>query len=327
MIGAIFPGQGSQHVGMCQDFYEQFSGVRQLFQEIEDTLHLNLHRVMFDGSEDDLRATDKAQPALLATSIAIAHVLSQEWGVTGAQWSMMAGHSLGEYTALHLSGVLPLTQTLELIKARGQAMSTITAGGMIAVIGLSYDVLIGMLTDFNQEGVPCYLANDNSPQQGVISAASVHLPLIAQRARELGSIKTVILNVSGPFHSTMMRSAQDLFAPLLDIVPFCRPVCAVVTNFSGKDQINPMVIKDHARQQMTHPVLWRQSQLTMAASGLTHVVEIGAGKVLSGLAKKTIPHVQTYVLNSIDGIKQWGVMWENYVDAAQKNKRLSAVAI
>jgi [acyl-carrier-protein] S-malonyltransferase len=312
---------------MCQDFYEQFFGVRQLFQEIEDTLHLNLHRVMFDGSEDELRATDKAQPALLATSVAIAHVLSQEWGVKGKEWSMMAGHSLGEYTALHLSGVLPLTKTLELIKARGQAMATITAGGMMAVIGLSCDALTGMLTDFNQEGVPCYLANDNSPQQGVISAASVHLPLIAQRAKELGSLKTVILNVSGPFHSTMMRGAQDLFVPLLDIVSFCPPVCAVVTNFSGKDQINPMVIKDHTRQQMTSSVLWRQSQLTMAASGLTHLVEIGAGKVLSGLAKKTIPHVQTYALNSIDGIKQWGVMWQNYVDAGQKDQNLSAMAM
>jgi [acyl-carrier-protein] S-malonyltransferase len=274
-----------------------------------------------------LRATDKAQPALLATSVAIAHVLSQEWGVKGKEWSMMAGHSLGEYTALHLSGVLPLTKTLELIKARGQAMATITAGGMMAVIGLSCDALTGMLTDFNQEGVPCYLANDNSPQQGVISAASVHLPLIAQRAKELGSLKTVILNVSGPFHSTMMRGAQDLFVPLLDIVSFCPPVCAVVTNFSGKDQINPMVIKDHTRQQMTSSVLWRQSQLTMAASGLTHLVEIGAGKVLSGLAKKTIPHVQTYALNSIDGIKQWGVMWQNYVDAGQKDQNLSAMAM
>ncbi|MBM3632045.1 MAG: ACP S-malonyltransferase [Alphaproteobacteria bacterium] len=327
MIGAIFPGQGSQHVGMCQDFYEQFSGVRLLFQEIEDTLHFNLHRVMFDGSEEELRATDKAQPALFATSVAIAHVLSQEWGITSNHWSMMAGHSLGEYTALHLSGVLSFTQTLELIKARGQAMATITAGGMIAVIGLSCDVLNGMLADFNQQEVPCHLANDNSPQQGVISAASAHLPLIAQRSRELGAIKSVILNVSGPFHSTMMRGAQDLFTPLLDIMPFCLPVCTVVTNFSGKDQKNPMVIKDHARQQMTNSVLWRQSQLTMAASGLTHVVEIGAGKVLSGLAKKTIPHVQTYVLNSVDGIKQWGVMWQNYLDAAQKEPPLSAVAI
>ena len=313
---------------MCQDFYEQFHVVRELFQEIEDTLHLNLHRIMFDGAEEDLRATDKAQPALLATSVAIARVLFQEWGVTSKEWSMVAGHSLGEYTALHLSGVLPLIQILELIKARGQAMATVSHGGMIAVIGLPCEILTQMIADLNQEGLMCALANDNSPQQGVISAAYAHLPMIAQRARELGAMKTVVLNVSGPFHSVFMRSAEELFAPLLDGMLFAPPLCAVVTNFSGKEQTNPAVIKAHAQQQMTHSVLWRQSQLTMLGSGLTHMVEIGAGKVLCGLAKKTIPCVQTYALNSVDGVKQWGKIWQGYLQSlAEKQDLLSAVAV
>jgi [acyl-carrier-protein] S-malonyltransferase len=241
--------------------------------------------------------------------VAIIHVLEQELGITAEQWRMVSGHSLGEYTALHTAGVITLAQSLELIKARGLAMATIKNGGMLAVIGLSHDVISAMTAHLNQEGIECTLANDNSPQQSVLSAASVHLPLLAERARALGAIKSVILNVSGPFHSPMMRSAQDAFSPLLDITPFCPPQCPIVTNISGKEQTNPMIIKDHARQQMTNSVLWRSTQLTMAAASVTYMVEIGAGKVLSGLAKKTIPHVKIHALNSIEAMNQWQEIW------------------
>lgn len=305
MIAAVFPGQGSQHVGMCHDFYTQFETVRRVFQEVEDTLHQSLTKVMFEGSESDLRATDYAQPALFATSTAILRLLEEELDLRANQWGVMAGHSLGEYTALHGAGVLSLEQTLTLIKLRGQAMATIKNGGMVAVLGLSHEVLSNLAQGLNHEGIPCFLANDNSPQQGVLSAHLEHLPLLVERSRTLGALKSVVLKVSGPFHCALMRSAQDQFTPLLDIMPFCAPQCPLVTNISGRAHLNPMVLKDHARQQMTHPVLWRQSQLSMAASGITHMVEIGAGKVLCGLAKKTIPHVHTHALNSVAALREW----------------------
>jgi len=312
MIAVVFPGQGSQHIGMCHDFYQQFESVQRLFEEVEDTLKLGLSQAMFYGSESDLKATNYAQPALFTTSVAIVRVLEQEWGVTCQNWRMLAGHSLGEYTALHVAGVISFQDGLVLIKERGKAMATITDGGMVAVIGLSHDILVGMVQELNHDGVWCALANDNSPQQGVISAAIQHLPILAEKAKALGAIKSIILNVSGPFHSTMMRAAQEMFVPFLDIMPFCPPQCPIVTNVSGKDQTNPMILKDHARQQMTHSVLWRGTQMTMAAAGIGHMVEIGSGKVLCGLAKKTIPHVHTYALNTVAALAQWETIGASY---------------
>jgi [acyl-carrier-protein] S-malonyltransferase len=260
---------------------------------------------MFDGSESELRATNYAQPALFLTSLAIVRVLEEEFGIIPSQWRLMAGHSLGEYTALHVAGVISLQQTLELIKIRGTAMATIKDGGMIAVMGIAHDVLIQRVQDLNDEGIGCFLANDNSPQQAVISAAAAHLPLLAERLSAFGALKSVILNVSGPFHSAMMASAQDIFAPVLGGVPFSPPCCPMVTNVSGKEQNDATIIKDHMRQQMTHPVLWRTTQLTLAGASVTHIIEIGSGKVLSGLAKKTIPNVQICALNTIGAIQDW----------------------
>ena len=305
MISAVFPGQGSQHVGMCQDFYAQFECTRRLFQEVEDILHLGLRQVMFDGAESDLRATQYAQPALFLTSLAIVHVLEQEFGITPKQWRMVAGHSLGEYTALHVAGVISLTQALELIKARGAAMMTVKNGGMLAVMGLAHDVLIKRIQDLNHEGIWCVLANDNSPQQGVISSATNDLPVLAERFSGFGALKSVILNVSGPFHSERMAPAEDIFVPLLDCVPFSQPCCPVVTNISGQEQTSATIIKEHMRQQMTHSVLWRTTQRTIAASGVSDIIEIGSGKVLSGLAKKTIPNVQACALSTIGAIQEW----------------------
>jgi [acyl-carrier-protein] S-malonyltransferase len=169
---------------------------------------------MFDGSEMELRATHYAQPALFSTSLAIIRVLEQEFGITAQNWRMIAGHSLGEYTALHAAGVVSLAQALTLIHARGKAMATIENGGMVAVIGLLPDALSKMIQDLNHEGVSCVLANDNSPQQAVLSAASPHLPVLVERSRALGAIKSVILNVSGPFHSPMMQPAEKLFTSI-----------------------------------------------------------------------------------------------------------------
>jgi [acyl-carrier-protein] S-malonyltransferase len=301
MHAAIFPGQGSQYVGMGEDLYREFPFVRPLFQEAEDILRYHLMTVMFSGDEEMLRQTQYAQPALFLVSMALMSALEKEFGITIRDFHYAAGHSLGEYSALCAVGSLSFTETLFLIKERCQAMATVTDGGMVAIIGLGRPALEQVIQYCGLGEI----ANDNSPQQLVVSGPRECLLSIAERAREAGASKCVVLNVSGPFHSSLMRPAQEKFSGSLENVSFKDSMIPVVSNVSAKAEQDPQILKENLRQQMTQGVMWKESQLYLSRHGVTSFVELGAGQVLCGLAKRTVPEIQTFSISNGQNLVSW----------------------
>jgi len=290
----IFPGQGSQFVGMGKDLAESFPEAKQTFQEIDDAIGEKLSALIFDGPEDELNLTENTQPALMAVSMAIVNVLKRQAGIDfGKACAFMAGHSLGEYSALTAAGALELKVTAVLLKRRGAAMQKAVPAGqgaMAAILGLEWEqvkTLTKKATDQAGGDEICVAANDNTTGQVVISGTSRAVDIAVNLASEAGAKKALPLPVSVPAHSPKMASAAQTMSYALadtDIRPPCVPV---VSNVTATGEDDPATIRRLLVEQITAPVRWRESILWMKDQGVDEMIELGAGKVLSGLVKRT----------------------------------------
>lgn len=288
MLAFVFPGQGSQKIGMGKELYENFPEARAVFKEVDDALSQNLSKLMFEGAESDLTLTSNAQPALMAVSIAVARTLEKELGQPlSSIGKCVAGHSLGEYSALCAAGALTLADTAKLLRIRGDAMQSavpVGKGAMAAVIGLSIEQIETVCASI--EGGICDVANDNSPGQVVISGEKAAVEAAGEKLKELGAKRVVMLPVSAPFHCSLMQPAADAMAEALSSVPMQTPSFEFFANVSASMIQDPKEIKDLLVKQVTGRVRWRESVEAMAAHGVGTLIELGSGKVLTGLARR-----------------------------------------
>lgn len=288
-IAFVFPGQGSQAVGMGRDLAEAFPVARQVFEEVDDALKQKLSRLMFEGPDDELRLTENAQPGLMAVSMAVIAVLEKECNVTLAdRASYVAGHSLGEYSALAASGALRIADAARLLKLRGQAMQKavpVGEGAMAALLGLDLDAAQEVADEASSVGV-CDCANDNAPGQVVVSGATAAVERAVELAGERGAKRSIMLPVSAPFHCAMMQPAADVMEEALATATVETPLVPLVANVTAHRVEDPEEIRRLLVQQVTSMVRWRESVLYMREQEVELLVEAGAGKVLSGLTRR-----------------------------------------
>ncbi|QCG98465.1 ACP S-malonyltransferase [Azospirillum sp. TSA2s] len=285
----VFPGQGSQAVGMGRELAEAFEVARHTFEEVDDALNQRLSRLMVEGPEADLTLTENAQPALMAVSVAVMRVLASEGGVDLSKHAtFVAGHSLGEYSALCAAGAFSLGDTARLLKLRGQAMQKavpVGKGAMAALLGADLDQAQAIAADAAQ-GEVCSIANDNSVGQVVISGSADAIDRAIALAAERGLKRSVRLPVSAPFHCSLMQPAADAMAEALANVTISAPVVPVVANVTASAVSDPNAIRRLLVEQVTGMVRWRECVLSMKEQGVERLVEVGSGKVLAGLTKR-----------------------------------------
>jgi len=302
----IFPGQGSQQVGMGRDLAEAFPVARHLFEEVDDALGQHLGRLMFQGPDEELVLTENAQPALMAVSMAVVLVLREEGGLDlGKSCSFVAGHSLGEYSALAAAGTLELADAARLLKVRGRAMQDavpVGKGAMAALIGLNFDDVESIASDA-ADGEVCMPANDNAPGQIVISGNKAAVNRALELAAERGCRRNVVLPVSAPFHCSLMKPAAEVMETALADVPLSPPVVPLVANVTAESVNDPSLIRQLLVEQVTSMVRWRESVLYMKGQKVTELVELGAGKVLSGLARRIDRDLSARSVQSPDDIE------------------------
>ena len=296
----IFPGQGSQFIGMGKDLAEAFPEARAVFEEIDDALSQKLFALMTTGSESDLNLTENTQPALMAVSMAIVKVLTGQGGVDLTKsCTFMAGHSLGEYAALTAAGSFDITTTARLLKLRGQAMQRavpVGVGAMAAILGLDFDDVRKITDDAMKEattGESVESANDNSPGQVVVSGHVGAVAIAMKLATERGAKRALPLPVSAPFHCRLMAPAADAMAAALGDTIIAAPCVPIVANITANAVSDPNIIRDLLVKQITGTVRWRESVTWMKEQGITEMIELGAGKVLSGLVKRIEKDVVT----------------------------------
>lgn len=285
-----FPGQGSQAVGMGKALAEAFPAARAVFDEVDSALGQKLSTVIWEGPAEALQLTENTQPALMAMSLATLRVLEAEAGIDLARdAAFVAGHSLGEYSALAAAGSLSITDTARLLRIRGTAMQKATpvgVGAMAALLGLDYETAVAAANEAAQ-GQVCQAANDNGGGQVVVSGDKAAVERAVEIAKAKGAKRAMLLQVSAPFHCRLMQPAADAMADALAKVTVNKPVVPVVANILAGPVTDPDQIRKLLVEQVTGTVRWRESVAYMAAHGVTHFLEIGSGKVLTGLVKRT----------------------------------------
>jgi [acyl-carrier-protein] S-malonyltransferase len=287
----IFPGQGSQAVGMGKALADAFAPAREVFQEVDDALNQKLSRLMWEGPEDQLVLTENAQPAIMAASLAIIRILQKDAGFDLAKHArLVAGHSLGEYTALCAAGAFTLSDTARLLKARGQAMQSavpVGMGGMSALLGAEIDQAEALAKECAEAtGGVCVVANDNAPGQVVISGTKAAIDKAPEIAKAKGIKRAMALNVSAPFHCPLMQPAADKMAEALAAVTIRPLAVPVVANVTASETAEPETIRRLLVEQVTGRVRWRESVLAFRGYGVTTTVEAGGSKVLTGMVKR-----------------------------------------
>ena len=291
-IAFVFPGQGSQAVGMGAELAKAHASARAVFEEVDAALGQKLSEIMFDGPLETLTLTENAQPALMAVSLAAMRVLEQEKGFRlPGKVQYVAGHSLGEYSALAAAGALSVADAARLLKTRGKAMQAavpVGQGAMAALLGVGKEVAEKLSAEAAQ-GEVCQLANDNEPTQAVISGAKTAIDRAGKLAKAHGVRRFMPLNVSAPFHCALMQPAADVMAEALETVEVRQPVVPLIANVLAAPVTDPAEIKRRLVEQVTGTVRWRECVARMAADGVTDIYEIGSGKVLAGLAKRIVP--------------------------------------
>ena len=306
MGALLFPGQGSQVVGMGSEFYSNFSIVKKIFQQADEKLNYPISRIILEGPENELQLTKNTQPAILTVSYSIFKVLKEEFGFDFNSFKYFAGHSLGEYSALVCSGSLDLNDALYLLHERGKAMQAavpIGEGIMIAVLGAKIDEINDLLLSRkNKEGV-CEIANDNADGQVIISGSKNSVQLFQSSLKEK-KIKSIPLKVSAPFHCSLMKPAAETMREKINKTQFNKPLFRIINNVTAKIEGDVDNIKKLLIEQIFSTVKWRETLLHMERDGITNFIEIGPGKAITGMVKRTIKNANTFSINSIADIKQ-----------------------
>lgn len=301
-LAFVFPGQGSQSLGMGGDLATAFASAREVFQEVDDALGQGLFRIMQEGPEDVLTLTENAQPALMAVSLAVTRTLEREFGVAIERASFVAGHSLGEYSALAAAGALTLSDAARLLKLRGQAMQRavpVGEGAMASLIGKNTDVALAeSAASAGAEIGVCVVANDNNTGNVVISGGKAAVDRAIEKAESLGA-RAIRLNVSAPFHCPLMQRAADEMAAALSQTTLIAPKAPLVANVTARPVHDPELIRQQLVEQVTGRVRWRETMDWMAGEGgVSHFAEAGSGKVLSGMIKRAVPDARATPLNT-----------------------------
>lgn len=303
-LAFTFPGQGSQAVAMGQSLYDTLPAARAVFEEVDEALGEKLSALIFEGPEETLRLTANAQPALMAVSLAAMRALEAEgFGVDRA--AMVAGHSLGEYSALAAAGALSISDAARLLRLRGEAMQAAVPAGegaMAALLGLDLDAVDEVSAAVGNSGV-CEIANDNAPGQVVISGAAAAVGEAVEIAKARGARRAVLLPVSAPFHCSLMAPAATAMAEALSAATINAPSVPLMANVSASLLTDPAAIRDSLVAQVTGRVRWRESVAAMAAAGVDRVIEVGAGKVLTGLARRIDKALAAETVNTADDVK------------------------
>jgi len=304
MFSVIFPGQGSQLVGMSKDLYNKYSLVQNLFKEGDDTLGFSLSNLILNGPKEELNFTENTQPAIFMVSYSIFKLIKEEFNIDLNKASFFAGHSLGEYSALASAGSLSFSNTLKILKIRGKAMQSsvpIGAGGMVAVLGSEIEKIENIIKE-NKSKYECFVANDNSEGQIVLSGNINDLEKMMLDLKA-ANIKNIKLPVSAPFHCKLMNKATVIMKEEISKLNFEEPKNSLVSNVTGKEISNLDELKDLLVKQIENRVRWRESVLLMINKGVNQFIEIGPSKVLSGLIKRIDKNVKVSAINTEEDIK------------------------
>ena len=300
MFSVIFPGQGSQSVGMGKDLLQNYQVVKELFKEADDSFKFSFSNLIINGPKDELDKTENTQPAIFLIGYSIFKLLKKEFEIDLNKAEFFAGHSLGEYTALSCSGAISFLDTLNLLKKRGQAMQSalpLGEGGMLAVLGTNIEKVENILKN-NEDKYNCYVANDNSNLQSVVSGKIKDLDLFAEDLKE-NSIKSIKLSVSAPFHCKYMSKATEIMKNEISNLNFNTLSNKIISNVTGKEVENIIEIKKLLVDQIESRVRWRESILYMINKKINKFIEIGPGKVLNGLIKRIDKNVEVVSINEI----------------------------
>ena len=308
MFSVVFPGQGSQFVGMTKELYSEFNYVKELFQQADDALGFSLSKIILEGPKEKLDETENTQPSIFLASQSIYQIIKKETKVDLSKANFFAGHSLGEYSALAASESLNFDQTIKLLKKRGNAMQSAVPkgeGGMLAVLGIDIEKLNKILED-NVSSYKCFIANDNSNGQIVISGKNKDIESLILDLKK-DSIKNIKLPVSAPFHCELMRTATEVMRKEIEITEFKKPNNSIVSNVTSIETRDPLQIKELLIKQIESPVRWRESIIYMVNKGVRKFIEIGPGKVLSGLIKRIDKNLSITNVNGINDIKNLNI--------------------
>lgn len=304
----VFPGQGSQFVGMGKELAENFKSAKEVFQEVNDALSQDLFKIMVEGPESELTLTANTQPALMAHSMAVVRVLEKEFGIhLKDKASFVAGHSLGEYSAACAAGVFSLADTAKLLRTRGNAMQQAVPagiGGMAAVLGVSVKDIDALVEACCDENNICVAANDNSDGQVVLSGHMAAIEKAVEIASEFGARRCVKLPVSAPFHSPLMKPAAEVMAKALNEVKSSSAQIPLIANVTASAETDSKEIIKNLIAQVTGSVRWRESVIFMKDEGVTDAVELGAGKVLTNIIKRSQPDIHAYSAGSAAEIEE-----------------------
>ena len=304
MFSVIFPGQGSQLVGMGEDLHDKYTLVKALFKEADDTLGFSLSSIILNGPKEDLDLTENTQPAIFLISYSIFKLIKEEFNINLNKAKFFAGHSLGEYSALASAGVLSFSDTLKILKIRGKAMQSSVpkgVGGMVAVLGSEIEVIENFINE-NKSKYECYIANDNSVGQIVLSGNIEDLEKMMIDLKS-ANIKNIKLPVSAPFHCKLMNKATLVMKEEITKLRFKEIENTLISNVTGKEIANTEELKNLLVQQIESRVRWRESVLLMVNKGINQFIEIGPGKVLSGLIKRIDKNVKVSAINTEEDIK------------------------
>jgi [acyl-carrier-protein] S-malonyltransferase len=304
MFSVIFPGQGSQMVGMGKEFYDKFDLVKNLFKEADDTLNFSMSKLILEGPKEELDLTANTQPAIFLISYSIYSVIRKEFNIDLSKAKYFAGHSLGEYSALSCAGYLNFSETIKILRIRGDAMQNSVPkgqGGMVAVLGSKVEIIEKILKD-NEQNLTAQIANDNSEGQIVLSGKTDDLDKLILILKE-NSIKNIKLPVSAPFHCNLMSNATDIMSNELNKLKFIEGEKKLISNVTAKEISSTDELKDLLIKQIENRVRWRESVINMINNNVNHFIEIGPGKVLSGLVKRINREVKIDTINNLGDIE------------------------
>jgi len=307
MFSVIFPGQGSQMVGMGKEFYDKFDLVKNLFKEADETLNFTISKLILEGPKEELDLTANTQPAIFLISYSIYNLIKKEFNIDLSKAKYFAGHSLGEYSALSCAGYLSFSDTLKILRIRGDAMQNSVPkgqGGMVAVLGSTVEVIERMLKD-NEQNFNVQIANDNSEGQIVLSGKTEDIDKLTILLKE-SSIKNIKLPVSAPFHCSLMNKATKIMSEELNKLNFIKAENKLISNVTAKEISKTDELKDLLIKQIENRVRWRESVINMINNDVNHFIEIGPGKVLSSLVKRISKEVKIDTINNqedIEGLK------------------------